>query len=541
MATDPTAPQNKALATLTGLTPIQKVALGAAVLTLVAGAFVLTRSGNETPMAAIYTDLEPADAASVTDELISMGADYELADGGRTVLVAKDEVYQLRIELSGQGLPSSNEGYALLDEQGITTSEFRQRVDYQRALEGELARTLRSIDGIQSASVHLALPEESVFVNEPSDPTASVLVETTGIEMISSEQVSAMVHLVASSIKGMEPENVTIADSSGVVLSTGGESAGGAAGASTRNDATASFEREMAASLRTMVARVAGPNNVAVTVQADLDLTKRESTTEKFDTANAETGVIVAERTESETYEGTDAAGQTGILGPDGAPVNPDVDGSASSYTKDGREATYAVDRTVEQTTIAPGEVQRLSVAVLVDSTTVDAASVAAIEAMVTTAAGIDLARGDQVAVTSLPFDRTGQEAAAAAAELTSEEAAAAQTSSMIRTAVIGFLIFIALLLAYRSTRKARREVSTPIDIGEIRSARLPDEPEELQLAAADAAVAAQAAMPEPPEMTPVQAASRDALEELGELADRRPEEVAQILQGWLTDEKASR
>lgn len=541
MATDPTAPQNKALATLTGLTPIQKVALGAAVLTLVAGAFVLTRSGNETPMAAIYTDLEPADAASVTDELISMGADYELADGGRTVLVAKDEVYQLRIELSGQGLPSSNEGYALLDEQGITTSEFRQRVDYQRALEGELARTLRSIDGIQSASVHLALPEESVFVNEPSDPTASVLVETTGIEMISSEQVSAMVHLVASSIKGMEPENVTIADSSGVVLSTGGESAGGAAGASTRNDATTSFEREMAASLRTMVARVAGPNNVAVTVQADLDLTKRESTTEKFDTANAETGVIVAERTESETYEGTDAAGQTGILGPDGAPVNPDVDGSASSYTKDGREATYAVDRTVEQTTIAPGEVQRLSVAVLVDSTTVDAASVAAIEAMVTTAAGIDLARGDQVAVTSLPFDRTGQEAAAAAAELASEEAAAAQTSSMIRTAVIGFLIFIALLLAYRSTRKARREVSTPIDIGEIRSARLPDEPEELQLAAADAAVAAQAAMPEPPEMTPVQAASRDALEELGELADRRPEEVAQILQGWLTDEKASR
>lgn len=540
MATGSTQPSNKAMATLAGLTPVQKVGLGAAVLTLVAGAFVLTSSGNETPMAAVYTDLEPADAASVTDELISMGVDYELADGGRTVLVAKDEVYQVRIELSGEGLPSSNEGYALLDEQGITTSEFRQRVDYQRALEGELARTLRSIDGIDSASVHLALPEESVFVDEPTDPTASVLVHTAGVDTITSDQVSAMVHLVASSVKGMEPENVTIADATGVVLSMGGEAAGSAAGAGTRNDATSEFEREMAASLRTMVARVAGANNVAVTVQADLDLTERESTTESFDAANEETGtgVVVAERTENETYEGVDAPGETGVLGPDGAPVNAVADGSESTYTKDGAERTYAVDRTVESTTIAPGAVERLSVAVLVDSATVGAESVAAIETMVSTAAGIDLNRGDQIAVTSLPFDRTASEAAMAAAELESEAVAAAEQSSMIRTAVVGFLVFIALLLAYLSTRKARREVSTPIDIGEIRAAKLPDDPDSPELEAAAVALPEKS---EIPEISPVQAASREALEELGELADRRPEEVAQILQTWLADEKVPR
>ncbi len=210
------------LSTLTRLTPMQKIALGAAVLTLVAGTFVLTQSGRGTAMAAIYTDLEPRDAAAVTDELISRGVEYELADGGRTVLVPRDDVYDLRVGLSGEGLPSSNEGYALLDRQGITTSEFRQRIDYQRALEGELARTLRSIDGIESATVHLALPEESVFVDEPTQPTASVLVRTAGTQTVTVDQVDAMVHLVASSVKGMTPESVTVADATGAVLWAGG-------------------------------------------------------------------------------------------------------------------------------------------------------------------------------------------------------------------------------------------------------------------------------------------------------------------------------
>ena len=160
------------------LTPIQKVVLGAAALTLVAGGLVLSRSGDAAQMAALYTDLEPADAAAIVDELSSQAVDYDLADAGRTVLVPKDEVYDLRVSMSAQGLPSSNEGYALLDKQGITTSEFRQHIDYQRALEGELSRTLEAMDGIDSATVHLALPEESVFVDEPGTATASVLVSS---------------------------------------------------------------------------------------------------------------------------------------------------------------------------------------------------------------------------------------------------------------------------------------------------------------------------------------------------------------------------
>lgn len=522
---------NRAMAMLDRLTPVQKIALGAVALTFVAGAFVLTRAGSSTAMAAVYTDLEPRDAAAVTDELISQGVDYELADGGRTVMVPADQIYDLRVSLSAEGLPASSEGYALLDDQGITTSEFRQRVDYQRALEGELARTLRSIDGVESASVHLALPEDSVFIDEPEEVTASVLVRTSGPDTLSGEQVSAMVHLVSSSVKGMKPENVTIADATGAVLSTAGEGIGGASG-DVRSDATARVERDMSASIRNMVARVTGQDAVAVTVRADLDLTERQATTETFDSSDDEDGVIVAERVFTETYSGLDEEAETGVLGPDGAPVeDPEGASSESTYEKEDAERSYAVNRTVESTMEAPGAVTRLNVAVLVDEATVTEAQRAAIESMVGTAAGVDLDRGDQVEVTRLPFDTTAADAAEEAADEAVAAEAAAARSSMIRTAVIALVILLALIFGYLSTRRARREVATPIDIGAIRAASI-DEPASLPPAAA--------AAPLPTEqIDPIAAASREALDELSALADRRPEDVAIILQSWLADEKS--
>jgi flagellar M-ring protein FliF len=529
MADPTTSPASQMRATLTRLTPIQKIALGATALTLVAGTLVLTRSGGGTAMAAAYTGLEPQDAAAVTDELITRNIEYELVDGGRTILVPADQVYDIRVDLSGEGLPATNEGYALLDRQGITTSEFRQRIDYQRALEGELARTLGAIDGVAAATVHLALPEESVFVDEPEQPTASVLVTRSGTASLTSAQVAAMVHLVASSVKGMTPENVTIADSSGAVLSTAGQTgAGGTTGV--QSEAAAAVEHEVESSIRSMIGRVTGAEHVAVTVRAELDLTERQATTEFFD-SSADDGVVTAERVATEDYTGFDEAGTPGVLGPDGAVVEGVTNGSESTYTKEDTERTFAVNRTVESTTFASGTVTRLHVAVLVDEDAVTEDQRVEIETMVATAAGVDLDRGDQVVVTRLPFDMSNAEAAEEAAAAEAAAAAAAEQASMIRTGVIGFLVLVALLLAYRSTRRARREVSTPIDIGAIRAEPL-DELDE-----APAALEA----PPTPRVDPVLAASRDALDELSTLADRKPEEVAQILQNWLSDEVGSR
>ena len=510
---------------LARVTPLQKIAIGAAALTLVGGVVLLGGGGSDTTMAAAYTDLEPADAAAVTDELVSQGIEYELADGGRTVMVPKDQLYEVRVDLSSQGLPSSNEGYALLDEQGLTTSEFRQRIDYQRALEGELARTLRAIDGVSAATVHLALPEDSIFVDEPSQPTASVLITTSGMGGLGNDQVAAMVHLVSSSIKDMQPENVTIADSTGQVLTDGTGSPGAGA-----RDAGDEYERELAASLRTMVGRVTGIENVAVNVQAEIERTERLQTTERFDTTAEETtGVVVAERTSTETYSGEGAIGDAGILGPDGAPVAGGGDTTTdSSYARDDAERTYAVNRTVEQVTQAPGTVTQLSVAVLVDEAAVTAEQITSLEELVSTAAGVDPSRGDTVTVTALPFDvpvideTTGDLIAAeAAAE------ASAQTMSTIRTAIIAFVLLIALFLAYRSVRKARREVSTPIDIDALRDAS-----ESAGALPAGGSTAPGVAI------APLDVASNHALDELSALADQNPEDVTRILQGWLADER---
>ena len=163
------------------LTPGQKVGLGATVMTIVVGAFVLTSLSPQTKMSPLYTDLDATDASAIVDELASRGVQYDLTDAGHTVLVPSADVYDLRVAMSGSGLPSSNDGYALLDKQGITTSEFRQRIDYQRALEGELSNTLQAMDGVAAATVHLALPEESVFIDEAGHPTASVLIESRGL------------------------------------------------------------------------------------------------------------------------------------------------------------------------------------------------------------------------------------------------------------------------------------------------------------------------------------------------------------------------
>ncbi|MEK7423664.1 MAG: flagellar basal-body MS-ring/collar protein FliF, partial [Actinomycetota bacterium] len=212
--------------------------------------------------------------------------------------VPKDEVYDLRVSLAGEGLPSSNEGYALLDNQGITTSEFRQRIDYQRALEGELAKTLAALDGVQAASVHLALPDESLFIDEPATPTASVLVAGASIGGISGSEVEAIVHLVASSVKDMKPEDVTVIDAAGTVLSAAGDGVAGAA-SGTRAKAVGEFEQRMTRSIMGLLTRMTGPNKVAVTVTAELDLDESESTSENFEPIgeNPSAGQVLTEKT----------------------------------------------------------------------------------------------------------------------------------------------------------------------------------------------------------------------------------------------------
>jgi flagellar M-ring protein FliF len=521
------------------LTPVQKVALGAVVLTVIAGSLVLSRTKSTTEMGVLFTDLSSADASSVVDALAGQGVAYELTDAGRTVMVPKTDVYNLRVDMAGQGLPSANDGYALLDNQGITTSEFRQRVDYQRALEGELAKTVSALDGVKSASVHLALPDESVFVDEPSSPTASVLVMGTMSGGITDDEVQAIVHLVASSVKDMKPEGVTVVDANGAVLSSGGAAGGGAG--TTRTKFIAEIEQSTAAKVTAMLSRMTGPNKVSVSVNATVDLDEVQSTSEDYTPIGTDDagGLVKDEKTLTEQYGNATLNGDAGVLGPDGATVTPDapvdavtgVDGN-TDYLKDEASRTYALDRTVSQTVKVPGTVTRLSVAVLVDDAAVTEEQLGAIEEMVATAAGIDADRGDTVTITRLPFDTSMITEAEKAAKEDEAAASQAQLMSMARTGAIILVIVIALFLAYRSAKQARKVTAIPIDIGELAAAYPRPNgaaPLAIESGQRSDSLALMAARPPTPE------------EELAVIADQRPQEVANVLRAWLNETKAGR
>ncbi|MCU1367716.1 MAG: flagellar M-ring protein FliF, partial [Ilumatobacteraceae bacterium] len=555
MATDFRSVLGRAKEIAARLTPVQKIALGAIVLTAIAGTLVLGRSSGSTAMSPLYTNLQSSDTSAVVDALAAKNVEYSLTDAGHTVLVPTAQVYDLRVALAGSGLPSSSQGYSLLDKQGITTSDYRQRIDYQRALEGELDKTLEAMNGIQSAAVHLALPDESVFVDTPTSPTASVLLVSSSIDGIDPDSVDAVVHLVASSVKNLKPADVTVIDSSGAVLSTSGIDGQAASGASGRTKAVTAFEQRMQSALTTLLARTTGVGRVAVTVTADLDLNAVQSTSEDYGPIGSDPGTyVVSEQDSNEVYSGADNSA-TGVLGPDGAtttatslpattdtttPTSTTIPGAptttvaagatgttvpsatattAAGYGSSSGSRTYAIDRVVQQVTTAPGKILQLHVAVLVDDKAVTAAQATAIESLVTTAAGIDSTRGDSLIVSRLPFDTSAQTEAADLAKSATAASAAAEKNQMIRTVAIAFVILIALLLAYRSARRARRLTTTPINIGEIGVGR--------RLGAATELPSGDGDVP-----TLVVGVDRheETIGEIANIADRRPEDVANVL-----------
>ena len=537
---------DKAKTFATRLTPVQKIALGAVILTVVAGGLVLSRGGSAVPMGPLYTDLNSTDAASVVDSLSSQGVAYELADAGRTVLVPQDQVYDLRVTLAGEGLPTSNEGYALLDNQGITTSEFRQRIDYQRALEGELAMTLTALDGVESASVHLALPDQSVFIDEPATPTASVLVAARGLDSISDSEVEAIVHLVASSVKDMKPEGVTVIDANGTVLSAAGAGGGGGVGGGgDRAKAEASFEARLGAELTAMLTRMTGPNKVAVTVSAKLDLDQTQTTTEDYGPLgkDPEEVNVLTQSASKEAYDSSAAngAGDAGVLGPDGTIQDGQVPGSVedaltTGYLNTGDTSTFGVDRVVEQKVIVPGTVSDLNVAVLIDESAVTEAQLAEIQKLVETASGIDVEKGQFVTITRMPFDTASSTEADAMAKAEAAAESKAQMMGLGRTIAVLLVILIALFLGYRSAKNARRVTVTPIDIGEITSSS--GSRGSLSAGPANALDAGDATAELDPPISFARPPDRDdiVMQELTTMADRRPQEVANVLKAWLAE-----
>jgi flagellar M-ring protein FliF len=533
MALDLEQVRTKATRVYSGFTPGQKTMTVLAIIGIVMGGAAFTKWAGTPSMVPLFTSLSAEDAAGITEALNAKGVRYELADGGSSVMVPQADVYDLRVGLSAEGLPAGDAvGYDLLDDQGITTSEFRQRVDYQRALEGELSSTISSIEGVEAATVHVVMPEEDLFSDDAKQPTASVLVKTKPGQTLTPQQVQAVVHLVASSVEGLDPTQVTLADDKGTVLSAPGEDGESILAGDTRNQQTREFENQLSNSVEAMLAQVVGANGAVVEVRAQLNFDRTARITERFDRR----GVPLSTSTTQETYTGTNGTtGVGGILGPDGTPTA--VDTGGTDYRKREQDRQFAVGKVTEEIKTAPGDVERLSVAVLLDDGSQAEYGTGEIEALVTAAAGLDPARGDTVQVSRLAFDRSADEVAQEELERVAAEKNSEATMALIRTAVIVAVILLVLALAYLSMRRATKPKATPVDIKRLQPLLEAEKAAE-QRALTDLRQLEIEREAQELEIPPEVAERVKVHTDIAELIDSQPEEVASLLRGWLADRR---
>ncbi|WP_449408349.1 flagellar basal-body MS-ring/collar protein FliF [Microbacterium maritypicum] len=463
---------------VSGFTVAQRTIAVIGVALLVMGAVALGAWLTRPQMSPLFTGLSAGDASAVVEQLKSAGVGYELTEGGATILVPDDQVYAQRLAAASAGLPGdTSEGYTLLDKMGVTASEFQQSVTYKRAIEGELAGTISAMDGISTASVQLAIPEESVFVSETRNPTASVFVKTRNGSTLSDEKIEAIVHLTSAAVPGMTPEDVAVTDQNGRVLSAVGA---GVSGNSSKQ--ATEHEAKVAASVSSMLDTIVGPGNATVTVSADV----ANSTSERLDETYTapDDALSPSEQTKTETYTGGGGPGTgTGVLGPDNIAVPNGTNGDGE-YEFEETSRSNAVNKTTEKTITPAGEVTRQTVSIAVNRGEVTGVTANQIEALVASAAGIDVERGDEIAVEFVDFATSGATAAATALQAAEAERAAEMQQELIRSAIIGgsILLAVIILVVFLAVRRRMKRRVMYTDDGPIEYFATVTEDEEQKL-----------------------------------------------------------
>jgi flagellar M-ring protein FliF len=534
-----TATLRRIVATFGAFTPGQKAVTIFAVIALAVGGYFFSTWASTPTYAPLFSNLSSTDASAIVDKLAADGTQYELANSGGTIMVPQDQVYALRLKMSGAGLPANTDsaaGYSLLDKQSTMTSDAMQQKNMQRALEGELANTIKSIDGVQSASVHLAIPTKDVFTEDTAKPTASVLIGTSATKKLSTQQVQAVTHLVASSVEGMDAANVSIVGSDGKLLS---DTSDGTGSGDTRTQQTQTFEQRMNASLEAMLTQVVGEGHASVKVTADLDYDQTETKTQKY--VAEPSAPALAESKKVETY-GTGGTGSTGtgVLGPDNIQV-PTAAASAGTggYQNYSETKNNAVGMVTETRKAAPGAVRKLSVAVLLDSKAAAGANEAQLQQLVSSAVGLDATRGDSIAVTALPFSTSAADQTKSELDASAKADQQARLYSYIKNGAIAggvaLLLVIAMFRGRRRNRKLRKLIKAEVATDPTQSAIDAASTTAIEANGGEGVLALEA---KPSEADGL-AAEREARQrEIAELVEKQPDEVAQLLRGWLADRR---
>lgn len=372
-------------------------------------------------MTLLFADLDLRDSQTIVRELESRNIPYQLRGDGTTILVPREDVLRLRMRLAEDGLPAGGSmGYELFDKSdALGTTSFVQNINHLRALEGELARTIRALERVSAARVHLVLPERELFSRERAEPSASIVLRTRG--ELDGPQIQAVRHLVASAVKGLKPARVSIVDDSGRLLASGSSDDNGAMLATTMEERRVSIERRMREQIEEIVSSVVGAGRARVNVAAELDFNRVTATSDSYD---PESRVVRStQMREDKTASQENRASRGVSIGNElpGADGDQGTAGSREQANTSEEIVNYEISRTTRTEVLEAGRIRRLSVAVLVDGiyarddsgtltyTAREQAQLDQIAALVRSAIGFDQARGDQVEVVNLRFAETAR------------------------------------------------------------------------------------------------------------------------------------
>ncbi|WP_426577041.1 flagellar basal-body MS-ring/collar protein FliF [Xenorhabdus stockiae] len=415
---------------------------GSAAIAIIVALFLWLRSPD---YRVLYSNLSDKDGGEIVTQLTQMNVPYRFAENGAAIMIPTDKVHEIRLKLAQQGLPKGGAaGFELLDKEKFGISQFSEQVNYQRALEGELARTIESLGPVQSARVHLALPKPSLFVREQKSPSASVTVGLLQGRALDEGQINAIVHMVSSSVAGLPPSNVTIVDQAGRLLTQ--SDANGRDLNTTQLKYIQEVENRFQHRIETILAPVVGRGNVHAQVTAQVDFSRREETAEEYKPNQPPNQAAVRSKqtSASEQSGGPLVGGVPGALSnqPSAAPSAPieKPKGNGDDKSAQGRNGNnsyermisnnrnnrhdetinYEVDRTIRHTQLQAGGVERLSVAVVVNYATVQGENgpetqaltpeqLSQIESLIREAMGFSADRGDSLNVVNTPFNNTAE------------------------------------------------------------------------------------------------------------------------------------
>ncbi len=443
--------------------------MGAVTLTLVGFfAFVILRV-SQPAMGVLFSDLSVQDAGAVLRELDTRGIRYETrGDAGQTILAPRTDLARLRMDLAGKGLPSAGGvGYEIFDKgDAFSSTNFVQNVNHLRALEGELARSVRAIGRVQNARVHLVIPERRLFVRDQEAPSASIVLKLAGD--LDAGQVRAVRHLVASAVGGLKPERISIVDERGRLLADGAQG-GDAQASAVLDERQAAIERRLKGQVEEIVAGVVGLGRARVQVSADLDVNRIESRSESFD---PESRVVRSTQTRSENSSTASAEG--GVSVGNELPSAKDAgakEPSRDAANKNEETTNYEISRTTKTEVLESGRLKRLSVAVLVDGAYARGATgqptyqprakeeLDRIGALVRTAVGFDKARGDQVEVVNLRFAEAPTQVDLPEETLVGSLVGKPSREDVLRLVELGVLAILTLIVLLTVVRPLVRRV----------------------------------------------------------------------------------